>query len=553
SSAWDEIKSKHLSQESKISHFETKMQDRKGNLIDVDLSLVTVKDEAGNICGSMGIAKDISYKKNMQNALLKKERRYRRLVDLLSQTVFTMNDKFKIAYINNAELKLFKYSRDEFERRGMHFQDMISYEDISKVKEKISDMLRGNKESDRIECEAISRDKTKFPIMIFINKVLEGDEIAFQGIVVDITQRRKLERIQQDWVGVVSHELRTPLVPIREGVSQVLDGVLGEINASQKEFLSIVLQEIDRLKRIVDNLLNLFKFEVEGTRLERKAVDVALTAKKIATSFFPKAQSKNIDIKIRIPKEKISIYADEDKLSQVFANLIGNAVKFTEKGAITVGIKKRLRYLECFVQDTGHGISENDLPRLFKRFQMLKTNAKFGEPGTGLGLAICKDIVEAHGGKIEAASQIGKGTKITFKLKMHNPFELFQENTADFLNSAITQGFKFSVSSVKVSFPKTLEPNIRNKRISMFADVLNQYLKSKNLVVENFLINKNTLYFLFPDEHGKEIYDTMKNIENVLKFSISDSTVFLGLKMKIMVLSIPEDVQDIKDVFKKLG
>jgi signal transduction histidine kinase len=150
-------------------------------------------------------------------------------------------------------------------------------------------------------------------------------------------------------------------------------------------------------------------------RLEVERVDVTAMVRQVVLLFGPQAGAKGLELRVHVP-EGLSIYSDPAKLFQVFSNLVGNAVKFTDHGHVEVTVTPQAGYIECLVQDTGRGISKEDLPRLFGKFQQAGKLLSGRDRGMGLGLTITKDIIELHKGSIHIESELGKGSKFTFTL-----------------------------------------------------------------------------------------------------------------------------------------
>ncbi len=233
-----------------------------------------------------------------------------------------------------------------------------------------------------------------------------------------VEKLKELDQLKSDFISVVSHELRTPIAVMRGGVSLCLDGIAGEINDQQKELLTDTLENVDRLGRLVTDLLDVSKIEAGKVKLRRGSVDICMLVKKVINGFKPQAKEKDIQLISKLPTKELKIFADGDKLTQIFTNLISNAIRFTvEGGKISTKIEDGEEFIQCSVSDTGVGISEQNLSRLFSKFE------QFGRPegtdykGTGLGLTIAKGLVEKHGGTIWVKSELGKGTTFSFTLK----------------------------------------------------------------------------------------------------------------------------------------
>ncbi|HLD49591.1 MAG TPA: ATP-binding protein [bacterium] len=264
-----------------------------------------------------------------------------------------------------------------------------------------------------------------------------GEEITeFVFFGADITERRRSVQNKNEFVSTVSHELRTPLTIVREGMALVHDGVIGIITREQKNFLAISIQAIDRLTRIVNDLLDISKIEAGKTELQREKIDIVKLAGEVAASFRLKAESQGLRIETRFPEEGIDIFADRDKLIQVWTNLINNSLKFTAKGSVRVEVENREEDVLCRVTDTGRGIRKENLSKIFEKFQQLDRAYGPGEKGTGLGLTISKALVELHYGKIGVESQEGKGTSFFFTLPKYGAQKHFGKVIEDQIQQA---------------------------------------------------------------------------------------------------------------------
>jgi PAS domain S-box-containing protein len=227
---------------------------------------------------------------------------------------------------------------------------------------------------------------------------------------------REYDQKKSDFVSAVAHELRGPLATIRGGISLVLEGVHGEPNENQIKTLMISKNNIDRLVRIVNNLLDLSKIEAGKIELHREAMDICALAGQVARHNETALQQNGLVLKLELPADPIEILADADLLTQVFMNLIGNARKFTDAGFVEVGLKDLGNEVECWVKDTGIGIADDNLSKVFDKFQQVGAVDGHRERGTGLGLSISKGIVELHGGRIALESEPGRGTRFYFTL-----------------------------------------------------------------------------------------------------------------------------------------
>jgi signal transduction histidine kinase len=229
-------------------------------------------------------------------------------------------------------------------------------------------------------------------------------------------QLAELDRLKAEFVSVASHELKTPLSVIKGYVSLLQDGIYGEIEEKQRKVLTSVADQTDRLGRLIQQLLDISRFEAGGHRLDRRPVDLRAFLADLATSFEALAVQNRIDFRLEagngLPE---TVIADPDRLNEVVGNLLSNAFKFTPReGMIRLRAKAGEDGLVMEVEDSGIGIPPEHLPRIFEKFYQIENAAQPKSIGSGLGLAISKEIVEAHGGTIAAESEEGRGT--TFRV-----------------------------------------------------------------------------------------------------------------------------------------
>ena len=251
-------------------------------------------------------------------------------------------------------------------------------------------------------------------VPIMRNNRLEGVILVFH----DITELRRLEKIRQDFVANVSHELRTPISSIKGYAETLLDGAL-EDKDNAKEFISIIYHDSNRLATLINDLLDLSKIESGKMKMSFIELDPISLIKKAVTVIENQAKAKSIMLKINIPQGLPKIKADEARFSQVMINLLDNAIKYSsEGGSATISVKVVDNALQFDISDTGIGISENDLPRIFERFYRVDKARSRELGGTGLGLSIVKHIVSAHGGQVWVKSELGLGSTFSFTIPL---------------------------------------------------------------------------------------------------------------------------------------
>ncbi len=272
-------------------------------------------------------------------------------------------------------------------------------------------------------------------------------------------ERKRADELKDEFVSMVSHELRTPLTTIREFTGILADKLSGPLTGDQQSHLGIIQMNIDRLTRMIDSLLDVAKIETGTLLLNRAIVDSKALVEHAVETFRVLAANKQVELAVDLPARPPEVFADADKLAQVFINLIGNALKFTRgPGRITVRMEEAPNEVIFHVADTGCGISADDFPRLFQKFQQGRSPA--GEKphkGTGLGLAISKRLVELHGGRIWAASAIGQGSTFSFSLPRYNADELFHEYFKTGIQQAKERHGRFSVVVFSVANSQDLK------------------------------------------------------------------------------------------------
>lgn len=239
-----------------------------------------------------------------------------------------------------------------------------------------------------------------------------GEEIVIT--LHDLTEIRNVETIKKDFVINVSHELRTPLTAIK-GYVETLEE---EVDEKAKEYLEIIKRHTDRLILIIKDLLLLSELEEKEVEMETEKVDIKNLIENILTIFEQKLKEKKLNVELKVLNKVPTFQGDPFSLEQMFINIIDNAVKYTEKGKIEISLKKEDKNLSVEIEDTGAGIPEEHIPRVFERFYVVDKSRSRSLGGTGLGLSIVKHIAQQHSGEVRVESTLGKGTKFTVLLPL---------------------------------------------------------------------------------------------------------------------------------------
>ncbi|MBN4078281.1 response regulator [Nitrospina gracilis] len=364
--------------------------------------------------------------------LLKSEKKVRSIIDNALDSLISIDEEGIIQSFNPAAEKLFGYRNSEILGKNIiilmpeHFQNehnagLSNY--IKTGKAKILDTL--------IELEGLHKNGTIFPLELSVNELFQGEQRLFSGFIHDITERKKTEaelklakqkaenatQSKSDFLANMSHEIRTPMNAII-GMSHL--ALKTDLNAKQQNYLNKIQISSNALLGLINDILDFSK--IEAGKLDMESIEFQLDGvlDNLSTLVTLKAQDKGLEVLFSVEKDvPYSLMGDPLRLGQILTNLTNNAVKFTEKGEIIIEIKclkadSEQVELQCSVKDTGIGLTEKQIGKLFQSFSQADstTTRKYG--GTGLGLTISKKLVEMMNGKIWVESQPGKGSSFIF-------------------------------------------------------------------------------------------------------------------------------------------
>ena len=271
------------------------------------------------------------------------------------------------------------------------------------------------------ECVASQEISVLLPeekiLKVYAAPVLREGEMDGAVLVFhDITDLKRLENIRKDFVANVSHEIKTPLTSIKGYAETLLDGAIEDKN-NARDFLQIIGSDSNRLVRLVDDLLDLSKIESGKLNLTFAPCSIESVVDRVIAGFKKQSGSKGIEIKKEISKDLSKVKIDESGIAQVLLNLIDNGIKYNkENGSIIISSQEKGSFVCVNISDTGIGIPEEDIQRIFERFYRVDKARSRQLGGTGLGLSIVKHIVQVHGGEVSVQSQLGKGSTFSFTL-----------------------------------------------------------------------------------------------------------------------------------------
>ncbi len=237
----------------------------------------------------------------------------------------------------------------------------------------------------------------------------------YVGVIRDITEQKKADKLRDDFIATLTHDLRTPLLAAIQTLTFFLNGTLGEIDEKQKVLLATMQKSNEDLLGLVNALLEVYKYDAEKLTLTKTNFRIYDLVKQVYDELSPLAASKKIEFGIECENKETVINADRSELRRVICNLCGNAINYTqEEGKVTISLKVEGNDLIFSVTDNGSGIPAEDIPNMFQRFS--QGTSKKRSTGTGLGLYLSRQIIESHGGKIWLESVLNKGSEFSFLL-----------------------------------------------------------------------------------------------------------------------------------------
>ncbi len=359
---------------------------------------------------------DITTAKNLENQLRQSEEKYRTLFESSMDGALLARVDGTILSANKAACEMLRRSEAEIIAGGR-----AGIVDLNDPRLAPALAERARTGSMKAELTLMRGDGTTIPVEV-TSAVFQGanGEQRTNLLFRDITERLRLDRMKNEFLSTVSHELRTPLTAIRGALGLLGGGVLGSLPEAANEYVRMATLGTERLSRLLNDILDFAKLESGNFLLQRKLVDsspLVDTAGEVGRGL---AAAANVSLSVDI-RAQTKLLVDPERIVQVLLNLISNATKFSPPGSCIELVVQapqagRLRFA---VTDRGQGIPAADVPRLFTRFYQVDSSDSRARGGTGLGLAISKSIIDAHGGKIGVATDLGKGSTFWFELESH--------------------------------------------------------------------------------------------------------------------------------------
>jgi len=531
----------------KMWHGEVRNKAKDGTIYWVDASIIPFLNEQGKPYQYIAIRTDITDRKAFEEMLSRQKLKMDSLVESIKEGVIMLDGGGNVAVINPQARLLLGLQGDE---PGINhiLKEKLELAGLNKALE------RSRRDNSLIQKEINLPDNANQTLLCNICPVQsKGNDLGTAIIFRDITKEKDADAAKTEFISTVSHELRTPLAITKEGLSLILDKIAGNITEKQEMILNTAQDNISRLSRLINNLLDISKIEAGKMEVRNSKLDIAVLTKKVLADFEVKAKEKKLDLLLKYPDHPIEVFADRDKIIQVFTNLISNALKFTVEGHIRISAKISGEFIEITVADTGIGISEENLKRTFSKFQQFGRAAGEGEKGTGLGLSIAKGLVEMHGGKIWIESKVGVGTKFIFTLRK------FSEDLPlnEFIQNRITEAQKTAehLSLVMVNFSeinnshKQLPVEKQQKHLKTIENLLNADLHRNNDVI--FRDSKRCAALIANCDKG-HINIVCERVKGTMSRYMAQEELNGKINLEVGHATYPDDAKNSIDLLKKI-
>ena len=432
--------------------------------------------------------KQINYRK-----LVEKYRLFQELMDMIPDVVYFKDKNGRLILVNQAHAKglglrpeqvVGKTDFDIFPKaraKKMFEDDMKVIKSGKPIVDKVERATRADGIDNYVSTTKIPRYDQK------------GKIIGVIGITRDITRRMQLERLRRDKdnierkiealehlnktksgiISVVSHELRTPLAIVKESLRLIYDEIPGSVNDKQKEILIGAEKNLDRLRNIIDELLDVSRIESGRLRLHYTLVNLNDLLNGFLEFFRRRAQERGVELKYKASKEQINIFLDAERINQVVLNLLGNALKFTEQGgSITLELRLLETKARIGVIDTGVGIAKQDIERLFNRFVQVSKVPGAERKGVGLGLSIVKDLIEKHGGEVWVESKLGTGSKFYFTLPLLYTTARISRESQEKINALLKKDFSLYLINFSIVKYRDFKKRLKIKPAKFFKTLI---------------------------------------------------------------------------------
>ena len=357
---------------------------------------------------------DIARRERVERELRTSEARYRHLVENASDMIVQADGRGIIRYANEAAGRLFGIEPEAMQ--GLAFLRLVRPDARRGACRFYAEQVRRRRPASYQELPAVTPDGRELWLELSVRLTWDGGRLlAAQAVGRDVTERRQLERLKDEFISVASHELRTPLTSIRAALGLLESGLMDQQPERARHTLRIATRNSERLARLLNDILDLERMTSGTVRVERRPYDVAEVMSQAAETVRTAAEAARVLLVVAPPRATACL--DADRMCQVLVNLLGNAIKFSPAGGtVWLSAAQDEDGVTFTVRDQGRGIPADKLEAVFERFTQVDVSDARDKGGSGLGLAICRTIVEQHEGRIWVESREGAGSVFTVRL-----------------------------------------------------------------------------------------------------------------------------------------
>lgn len=359
------------------------------------------------------------------------EGRLQAVMDNVLDGIITINAQGSIESFNRGAEQIFGYR--EREVTGCNVNKLMPEPHQTQHDRYIKDYLdTGHRKIIGLDREVtgLRKNGETFQMELAVTEMKLGDSQIFTGIVRDISERKKIQKMKDEFTAVVSHELRTPLTSIRGALGLVMGSMQETLPPQVKELLDIASRNSERLLLLVNDILDIEKIEAGGVKLDMQSIELLPLVKLAVDANTAYAQQFGVTYRIELPDSTVAVMADADRLMQVMANLLSNAAKFSpEGGTVEISLRRTGNAARISVTDHGPGITHDFSTRIFQKFSQADSSGTRSRSGTGLGLSISKALVEMMSGVIGYDSKPGEGSTFFVEFPLPGEPRTLPENT----------------------------------------------------------------------------------------------------------------------------
>ncbi len=363
----------------------------------------------------------------------------------------------------------------------------------------------------RIEMTALRHGGEEFSVELTLWALPFGNDYRLNAFIHDISDRKHLEKLKDDFVSTVSHELRTPLSILKGSLGNLKDGVIGNFSEKQSKVIETANRNVERLSQLIDDLLDLSRLESGRAKIHRVRLNPVGLLQEVIHGFEIVAKEHQLSILNLLPEKLPDIYVDPDLFTQLLNNLLNNAIRFAKNEIqIAVSMKqpvsgeKKLnkassnfpQYLCFTIDNDGPNIPKESIPKIFNKFEQLdRPIGGAGYKGTGLGLAICKTIIEQHHGKIGVENKRENGISFYFTLPQYHDEINVRMSLIEMIHEAEKNGSIFSILALSLVNEAVIQKQLGNESLKTLFDETEKRLRN------HILRKQDGLFFSSPTEY----------------------------------------------------